>query len=136
MSHKHQIKRSRPRFIEVGAIALAFGLGVGTSWWFTDGRSSIDGPDASGVSTTQSDPSATPSPMPLETSEPGTPETVDENVGPLSEINPLPMPSFTEKLPDPLISVTEDDIVKTGSANSTSPTADRKQVAKIQLNIG
>src|SRR5690625_6670679 len=85
MSHKHRIKRRRPRFIEVGAIALSFGLGVGTSWWFTDGRSSIDGPDASGVSETQSDPSDTPSPMPLETSEPGTPETVDENVGPRSE---------------------------------------------------
>lgn len=147
MSHKHRIKRRRPRFIEVGAIALSFGIGLGTSWWFTDGRSAIESPGASGVSETQSDPSDTPSPMPLETSEPGTPETVDENVGPLSEINPPPMPSFTEKLPDPLISVTEDDIVKTGSgefniadggseASGENPTRYRVEVEKeLPFNI-
>lgn len=124
MSDSRLRKRRRlPRPFQVGAIALAFGLGVATSWWITD---------EPGQQETAKSPSATAEePKKLSTENSAKSRKLDDNAAPelsgatdaeaplpgLDGPDPIPVPTPTleDVFPKPLISLTEDDIVRTGS---------------------
>ncbi|HLS03889.1 MAG TPA: DUF3152 domain-containing protein [Actinomycetales bacterium] len=124
MSDSRLRKRRRlPRPFQAGAIALAFGLGLATSWRITAEPGSHETSQSPAV--TAEEPKALPSensaksrklddnstPELSGATDPEAPLLGPDGPDPI----PVPAPTLEDVFPEPLISLTEDDIVQTGS---------------------
>src|SRR5690625_2888848 len=124
MSDSRLRKRRRlPRTFHDGAIAMAFGRVLDTSWWITAETGLPETAESRHV--TAEEPKALPpesSAKSRKLDDTSTPELsgATDTEAPLLGLDgpdpiPVPAPTLDDVFPEPLISITEDDIVQTGS---------------------